>query len=88
MSAKTLDVQTGKEHKLFEDVSRQGRIQNILKAVECGIKFVHFLSVFFFRKVNLKQIEEQKYGSRRVRGYASPESFQKFRHCNGHFSAF
>ena len=21
-------------------------------------------------------------------GYASPESFQKFRHCNGHFRAF
>ena len=32
-------------------------------AVEGGIKFLHFLSVFFFRKVNLKQIEEQKYGS-------------------------
>ena len=32
--------------------------------MEGGIKFLHFLSVFFFRKVNLKQIEEQKYGSR------------------------
>ena len=31
--------------------------------MEGGIKFLHFLSVFFFRKVNLKQIEEQKYGS-------------------------
>ena len=28
--------------------------------MEGGIKFLHFLSVFFFRKVNLKQIEEQK----------------------------
>ena len=32
--------------------------------MEGGIKFLHFLSVFFFRKVNLKQIEEQTYGSR------------------------
>ena len=32
--------------------------------MEGGIKFLRFLSVFFFRKVNLKQIEEQKYGCR------------------------
>ena len=32
--------------------------------MEGDIKFLHFLSVFFFRKVNLKQIEEQKYGSK------------------------
>ena len=44
--------------------------------MEGGIKFLHFLSVFFFRKVNLKQIEEQKYGSGGVRGYASPECFK------------
>ena len=51
MSAKTLDIQTGKGHKLFENVSRQGRIQNILKAVEGGIKFLHFISVFFSGKL-------------------------------------
>ena len=40
-----------KKHKLFENVSRQGSIQNILKAVEGGIKFLHFLSVFFSGKL-------------------------------------
>ena len=44
--------------------------------MEGGIKFLHFLSAFFFRKVNLKQIEEQKYGSRGVRGYASRKVFK------------
>ena len=44
--------------------------------MEGGIKFLHFLSVFFFWKVNLKQIEEQKYGSRGVRGYASRKVFK------------
>ena len=45
--------------------------------MEGGIKFLHFLSVFFIRKVNLKQIEEQKYGSRGVRGYMLPRKVFK-----------
>ena len=44
--------------------------------MEGGIKFLHFLSVFFFRKVNLKQIEEQKYGCRGVRGMLPRKVFK------------
>ena len=44
--------------------------------MEGGINFLHFLSVFFFRKVNLKQIEEQKYGSRRSGGMLPRKVFK------------
>ena len=44
--------------------------------MEGGIKFFNFLSVFFFRKVNLKHIEEQKYGSRGVRSMLPRKVFK------------
>ena len=44
--------------------------------MEGGIQIFTFFKRIFFRKVNLKQIEEQKYGSRGVRGMLPRKVFK------------